>query len=237
MDTHHSLKEGSSNVSVEYLKDVASVKLIGITQPVVDYIPDSEGIISYAARVSNPSNQTNFDTASKLLQYCVKHKHWSVFETVNVVMEIKVPRDIGRQILRHKSFTFQEFSQRYAEAQDFCIRDARSQDNKNRQNSNDNLPENVREWWEEAQQKILDIVTETYNQALSQGIAKECARVILPEGNTMSVMYMNGTLRSWLHYCDLRCSNGTQKEHMVIASLARNILIENFPFLEEYYKE
>lgn len=213
------------------------VRVIGITQPVVPDIPDSEGIVSYAARVSSPQNQDNFDTAARLLKYCLKHQHYSVFETVNVLMEIETPRDIARQLLRHRSFTFQEFSQRYAEAQEFITREARMQDLKNRQNSivTDDL--NLKIEWNERQEQLLQLVQEHYNWALKNGIAKECARVLLPEGLTMSKLYVNGTLRSWVHYAKLRSQNGTQLEHADIAlkAMTRDTIFKYFPFLEEVW--
>ena len=213
------------------------VRAIGVTVPVVDDIPDSEGILSYAARVSNPQNQDNFETAGKLLQYCVKHKHYSVFETCNIVMEIETPRDIARQILRHRSFSFQEFSQRYAQAQNFITRECRTQDDKNRQNSISDVTNEQKAWWYGAQLEILERVEELYEGALSMGIAKEVARVILPEGLTMSRMYMNGTVRSWLHFIDVRDDEGVaQKEVVDVARKAKAELLKYFPFLEEVIK-
>ena len=213
-----------------------NVKPIGITLPLDLDIPDSEGIVSYCARVSNPSNQTQFDTAAKLLKYCVRNQHWSVFEMVNVVMEIECPRDIARQVLRHRSFSFQEFSQRYAEANNFITRECRMQDTVNRQNSVVCEDADLNEEWSAVQRILLDKIVDTYEWALSRGIAKEVARTILPEGLTMSKMYMNGTLRSWLHYVDLRAENGTQKEHQEIAIKCRAELMKLYPFLEEFYK-
>lgn len=212
--------------------DFIKVRAVGVTVPVMDSIPDSEGIVSYAARVSAPQNQTNFDTASKLLKYCLDHGHYSVFETVSLVMEIEAPRDIARQILRHRSFSFQEFSQRYAMSTDFIIRDARMQDTKNRQNSLDCEDGDLLQWWDMEQSRILREVEALYQKALDKGIAKECARVILPEGNTMSKMYMNGTLRSWLHYYQLREKNGTQLEHIDVAEKVKAEVMKYFPFLE-----
>lgn len=213
--------------------DFIKCKVIGVTQPVVDFIPDSEGIISYAARVSAPQNQSNFDTAAKLLKYCVDHQHYSVFETCNITMEIEAPRDIARQILRHRSFSFQEFSQRYAESTDFIIRECRLQDEKNRQNSIKSEFEDLNAWWEDEQTYILGAIKELYEKALKQGIAKEVARCILPEGLTMSKMYMNGTVRSWLHYCSLREANGTQLEHQDVAIKCKEEVVKYFPFLKE----
>ena len=215
------------------------VRVIGVTTPVVEEIPDSEGIVSFAARVSSPKNQDNFDTASRLLKYCLKHQHYSVFETVNILMEIETPRDIARQLLRHRSFTFQEFSQRYAEAQDFITRDARMQDLKNRQNSVVTEDKWLQVAWEERQKEVLSLVKDNYEWALENGIAKECARVILPEGLTMSKLYVNGTLRSWLHYSKLRSANGTQLEHADIALkvMTRDTIFKHFPFLEEVWND
>lgn len=217
--------------------DFIKCRVIGVTQPVVDFIPDSEGIISYAARVSAPNNQTNFNTAAKLLKYCVEHQHYSVFETCNIAMEIEAPRDIARQILRHRSFSFQEFSQRYAESTDFITRECRLQDEKNRQNS---IPLNRKNgaenelyyWWLDQQSYLLEEIKHVYERAIEQGIAKEVARCILPEGLTMSKMYMNGTVRSWLHYIQLREANGTQLEHCDVAIKAKEEVLKYFPFLE-----
>lgn len=217
--------------------DFNKVRAIGVTVPVVDDIPDSEGILSYAARVSNPQNQDNFETAGKLLQYCVKHKHYSVFETCNLVMEIETPRDIARQILRHRSFSFQEFSQRYAQAQNFITRECRMQDEKNRQNSVEANNTELQDWWEKQQANLLAVTELVYQNALNKGIAKEVARVILPEGLTMSRMYMNGTVRSWLHFIDVRDDEGVaQKEVVDVARKAKVELLKHFPFLEEVIK-
>lgn len=204
----------------------SKVKLIWAT-------PDAETLIAYMARVSNPSNQDNQQTASKLLKYLVDNKHWSPFEMVNVCMEIETPRDIARQILRHRSFSFQEFSQRYAVATEFDVRECRMQDNKNRQNS---LPTQDRELvnlWEKAQQDLIQHALKVYNWGLEQGVAREVARAVLPEGNTMSRMYMNGTLRSWLHYVDIRCDKATQKEHREVAEKCKIVLKELCPSLFE----
>lgn len=208
-----------------------NVKVIGVTKPVVDFIPDSEDIISYAARVSNPANQDNFNTAEKLLRYCIRNSHWSVFETVSLTMEIECPRDIARQILRHRSFSFQEFSQRYAEATAFVTRDCRLQDTSNRQNSVTTEDLELKQWWEDSQEELLTQVQFFYQKALEKGIAKEVARCILPEGLTMSKLYMNGTLRSWLHYVDLREKNGTQLEHQEVAIKCKEAIKQYFPTL------
>lgn len=212
------------------------VKVIGVTTPVVDYIPDSEGLISYSARVSAPKNQENFDTADRLLTYCAKHSHWSVFEMSNAIIEIKAPRDISRQVLRHKSAAFQEFSQRYAEVDEqmFVLREARLQDKKNRQNSIPVDDSELQNLWEEKQKHVIQTATSAYQWALDHDIAKECARVVLPEGNTLSNMYMNATMRTWLHYCGLRSGNGTQLEHIWLAEACREGLRDYFPNLVKF---
>lgn len=214
--------------------DFIKARLIGVTVPVVDFIPDSEGIISYCARVSNPSNQTNFDSAAGLLKYCMRNNHWSVFDMANVVVEVEVPRDIARQVLRHSSMKFQEFSQRYAEAQQFVIREARLQDKKNRQNSVIVDDNSLQEEWGRRQQEVLDLVQENYKWAIDNNIAKECARVILPEGNTMSYMYLNATIRSAITYLNVRDDEGvTQREHVYLARAIKGAVVEKFPFLKE----
>ena len=190
------------------------------------------------ARVSNPSNQNNPDTAPKLLKYLIKNKHWSPFEMVNVCMEIETTRDIARQILRHRSFSFQEFSQRYAVTEGFInTSEVRLQDEKNRQNSlyTDDL--SLQYWWEGVQRRITDEVKFMYVSALDKGIAKEVARKLLPEGLTLSKMYMNGTLRSWLHYIDIRTDAATQKEHRDVAEQCRDIIYSEFPTLKELYEQ
>jgi len=223
-----------------------TAKIVAITQPKLyatkstfpQYEPDvlmtADQFIAYAARVSNPSNQMNTETSEKLLKYCIKHSHWSVFEMVNVVMEIETTRDIARQILRHRSFSFQEFSQRYADPTKdlgFVTRDARLQDTKNRQNSLDVDDMQLQNDWYRAQKRVLFAVEREYKWAIDNGIAKEQARAVLPEGLTVSRMYMNGTLRSWTHYCELRMTSGTQKEHRVVAETAWNELVKLFKFL------
>lgn len=197
----------------------------------------AQDFIAYCARVSNPSNQENFDTASKLLNYCVRNQHWSIFEMVHVVMEINTTRDIARQILRHRSFSFQEFSQRYADpnALGFTTRQARLQDHKNRQNSiEEGIDPLVAKSWEMKQQQLIHEAKLAYKWALDNGIAKEQARSILPEGNTLSRIYMAGSLRSWIHYCDLRRGNGTQKEHREIADDCWYLLKQEYPFLKDH---
>ena len=225
--------------------DYIKARAIGVTVPVVDFIPDSAGINSYCARVSSPDNQNNFETAAGLLKYCMVNNHWSVFDMTNVVVEIEVPRDIARQVLRHSSMKFQEFSQRYAKAQNFVIREARMQDTKNRQNSFDLDVTNQQDFdtmleWERRQREVIALVQEHYDWATSKeiGIAKECARVILPEGNTMSYMYANATVRSWITYLNVRDDEGvTQKEHVYLAKIIKPVLVEHFPFLSELIKE
>ena len=214
------------------------VKVIGVTQPVVDFIPDSEGILSYAARVSSPSNQENFDTANKLLDYCVRNKHYSVFETCSVTMEIETPRDIARQILRHRSFSFQEFSQRYAQSTEFIKRECRLQDTKNRQNSLDCFDEDTAHVWKVMQDELLSVAEKNYQHAISIGIAKEVARTLLPEGLTMSKMYMNGTVRSWLHFIQVRDDDGVaQKEIVDVARKVKEELLKHFPSLSNQLKQ
>jgi len=221
------------------------VKLISFSQA-NEWFRDIEGVnrprslrdlIAYAARVSNPSNQNNQDTAEKLIRYLAKHKHWSPFEMVSVCLEIETTRDIARQILRHRSFSFQEFSQRYADpTQDleFVTREARLQDQKNRQNSITTDDQQLKIAWEMKQQQLIHEAKLAYKWAIENGIAKEQARAVLPEGNTVSRMYMNGTLRSWIHYIELRSANGTQKEHMDIAKECAYVLAGIFPMVMEY---
>ena len=199
--------------------------------------PSAEERIAHMARVSNPANQNNTATASKLLKYLVANKHWSPFEMVNICMEIETTRDIARQILRHRSFSFQEFSQRYAVAEGFEASMARKQDVKNRQNSipldvyNSDADRYLAVWWEGAQDRVLNDVQFLYQAALDKGIAKEVARKLLPEGLTTSRMYMNGTVRSWIHYCDIRCDDATQLEHREVALACREIVKEVVPSL------
>lgn len=199
--------------------------------------PNGEDMIAYMARVSNPANQDNKETAPKLLKYLIKHKHWSPFEMVNVCMEIDTTRDIARQILRHRSFSFQEFSQRYATAEHYDWSEVRMQDPKNRQNSLTVEDRELAQYWQELQTDVLVTAKRSYEKALAVGVAKEVARKLLPEGLTMSRMYMNGTLRSWLHYCDIRCDAGTQKEHREVAEQCRQVLTELFPNVMEAFNE
>jgi len=194
-------------------------------------------LIAYCARVSNPNNQNNSETVDKLISYLVKWKHWSPFEMANVCMEIETTRDIARQILRHRSFSFQEFSQRYADPTkdlDFVVRDARLQDQKNRQNSIDSLDPELNAEWKLIQSSIIASCTNAYNWAIEHGIAKEQARAVLPEGNTVSRLYMNGSIRSWIHYIELRSGNGTQKEHREIARECACQLYSVFPLIQNF---
>lgn len=218
-------------------------KIIAVTQPTIQLSDDESGwlmkvdeFIAYVARVSNPSNQNNTLTAPKLLRYLAKHKHWSPFEMVHVVMEINTTRDIGRQILRHRSFTFQEFSQRYADPtkdMGFVAREARLQDTANRQNSIETTDETLQFEWNKMQASVRAIAETNYAWAINMGIAKEQARALLPEGLILSRMYMAGSLRSWIHYCQLRCGVETQKEHREIALDAWYQITEAFPSLKD----
>jgi thymidylate synthase (FAD) len=220
-----------------------SVKIVAVSEPKILVEREAMSVdefIAYVARVSNPSNQMNMETAPKLLRYLAKHKHWSPFEMVSICMEIDTTRDIARQILRHRSFSFQEFSQRYADPTKdlgFVTREARLQDTKNRQNSIDTDDEALQEEWDDYQSALLDEARIAYTWAVQNGIAKEQARAVLPEGLTQSRMYMNGTLRSWIHYCELRMENGTQKEHREIATMAWNEITKIFPSLTDVLQQ
>jgi len=209
---------------------MSQVSLVALSKPsaTTDCSTASE-LVAYTARVSNPGNQNNKQTAPKLLSYLMREDHWSPFEMVHMTMEIKTTRDIARQILRHRSFSFQEFSQRYAEATEWEKREARLQDPKNRQNSVETEDRLLQESWNMQQATVIRAAKEAYNWALERGIAKEQARAVLPEGNTMSTLYMAGSLRSWIHYCDLRRANGTQKEHMIVADQCWDIIGQHFP--------
>jgi thymidylate synthase (FAD) len=191
--------------------------------------PNGEALIAEMARVSNPDNKNNTATAPKLIKYLIDNKHWSPFEMVNVCMEIVTTRDIARQMLRHRSFSFQEFSQRYAIATTFVSSEARLQDDKNRQNSLETTDTITQAWWKDIQERMIRESSLLYKLALERGIAKETARKVLPEGLTESTMYMNGTLRSWLHYIDIRCDKATQKEHRLIAEQCRDVIKQLFP--------
>jgi len=219
-------------------------KIVAVTEPRIIERSDSwfhkskqltvDEFIAYVARVSNPSNQSNHLTAEKLLKYLIKHKHWSPFEMVNVVMEINTTRDIARQILRHRSFSFQEFSQRYADPTSdlgFVERETRLQDEKNRQNSIETTDEELQKCWYAKQKQQIHEAQLAYKWAIDNGVAKEQARAVLPEGLTVSRMYMNGTLRSWIHYCEIRMAEGTQKEHREVATNAWYEIVREFSSL------
>ena len=212
------------------------VKLVSYSTPTEEFlnegIDNAQELVAFCARVSNPSNQLNTETSEKLIKYLIKNAHWSPLEMVSACLEIETTRDIARQILRHRSFSFQEFSQRYANPVkdlEFVTREARLQDLKNRQNSIESDDEEISNMWIEKQEHLINEARETYNWAIENGIAKEQARAVLPEGNTVSRMYMNGTLRSWIHYIELRSGNGTQKEHMEIAVACAEVITKIFP--------
>ena len=217
-----------------------NVRLLSYSQPTDEFrnmgLQDAQELIAYCARVSNPANQLNTDTSEKLIRYLIRHQHWSPLEMVSACIEITTTRDIARQILRHRSFSFQEFSQRYADpTQDlgFVLRDARLQDTKNRQNSIAIDDADLQEQWERKQRLVIDSAKESYQWAIEHGIAKEQARSVLPEGLTESRLYMNGTLRSWIHFIELRSANGTQREHQNVAVACAKVIAEIFPMATE----
>jgi len=200
---------------------------------------DVQELVAFCARVSNPSNQFNTETSEKLIKYLIKHQHWSPLEMVSACLEIETTRDIARQMLRHRSFSFQEFSQRYADPTkdlSFVLREARLQDTKNRQNSVENNNLALAAWWEERQKRVIEEAKNAYEWAIENGIAKEQARAVLPEGLTVSRLYMNGTLRSWIHFIELRSANGTQKEHQEVARECAKVIAEVFPLANELVK-
>lgn len=211
------------------------VKLISYSQPVeIPGVLDAQELIAYCARVSNPSNQTNSETSEKLIRYLIKHQHWSPLEMVSACLEVNTTRDIARQMLRHRSFSFQEFSQRYADPTkdlNFVTREARLQDPKNRQNSIETNNTDLQEHWAARQRFVIEAAKQAYTWAIENGIAKEQARAVLPEGLTESRLYMNGTLRSWVHYIDLRRAHGTQKEHQEIALACAEVIAKIFPLV------
>jgi thymidylate synthase (FAD) len=217
-----------------------NVKLLSYSQPTGEFrdmgIADAQELIAYCARVSNPSNQLNTETSDKLIRYLVKHQHWSPLEMVSACIEITTTRDIARQILRHRSFSFQEFSQRYADPTkdlSFVCREARLQDTKNRQNSISTNDTELQAWWDAKQKFIIEQAQSIYSEAISKGIAKEQARAVLPEGLTESRLYMNGTLRSWIHFIELRSANGTQLEHQEVAIACAKVIAGIFPLANE----
>jgi thymidylate synthase (FAD) len=217
------------------------VRLISYSQPVENVdLETAQDLVAFCARVSNPSNQNNTETSDKLIRYLIQHQHWSPLEMVSMCLEITTTRDIARQILRHRSFSFQEFSQRYADPTkdlDFITREARLQDQKNRQNSIETSDETLQKAWEHMQENVLREAKKSYKWAIEHGIAKEQARAVLPEGLTVSRMYMNGTLRSWVHYIQLRSANGTQKEHREIAMKCAEVLAKVFPMATEFVEQ
>jgi thymidylate synthase (FAD) len=215
------------------------VTLVSYSKPTEHFenqgISDALDLVAFCARVSNPSNQFNTETSEKLIKYLIKHQHWSPLEMVSACLEIETTRDIARQILRHRSFSFQEFSQRYADPTkdlDFVLREARLQDPKNRQNSVVTDDEELQKQWNKYQENVINEARKAYRWAIENGIAKEQSRAVLPEGNTVSRMYMSGTIRSWIHYISVRDGNGTQKEHMEIAQACAKIISEIFPLME-----
>lgn len=220
-----------------------TVKLKAWTQTADDFGVDAEDLVAYVARVSNPTNQMNFETSERLLGYLIRNSHWSPLEMVNLMMEIETTRDIARQMLRHRSFTFQEFSQRYANPTadatglGFVLREARLQDTKNRQNSIEGVSDEIAAEWQSVQATVLEAAREAYAWATGNGIALEQARVVLPEGLTKSRLYMNGSLRSWIHYIALREEKGTQKEHRLIAEAAKAELFKIYPFVAKAWPD
>ena len=220
-----------------------NVRLLSYSQPTQEFanlgLTDAQELIAYCARVSNPANQFNTDTSEKLIRYLVKHQHWSPLEMVSACIEITTTRDIARQILRHRSFSFQEFSQRYADPTkdlSFVLREARLQDTKNRQNSISTNDTELQAWWDAKQKFIIDQCRDIYTDAINKGIAKEQARAVLPEGLTESRLYMNGTLRSWIHFIELRSANGTQLEHQEVAKACAKVIADIFPMTTEFIK-
>lgn len=214
---------------------MSQVRLIAFTQPIeLEGVQTGEELVAYCARVSNPANQANHETAPRLLNYLVRNQHWSPFEMAHAVLEIQTTRDIARQILRHRSFSFQEFSQRYAEVVgEPVLREARLQDTTNRQNSTPAHDAQLRAWWDDQQAWLAEQATKVYQDALNQGIAKEVARAVLPEGLTPSRLYMAGSVRSWIHYIQLRAGNGTQQEHREIAVMCKLALLHVMPSIKE----
>ena len=216
-------------------------RLISYSQPTdIIGIDDIQELVAFSARVSNPSNQMNKDTNHKLLNYLIKHKHWSPFEMVSACIEINTTRDIARQILRHRSFSFQEFSQRYAnpvKELEFVTREARMQDTKNRQNSIEINDRTIQDEWQQEQRKVIEVCKQVYKNAIEKGIAKEVARAVLPEGLTESRLYINGTIRSWIHFIELRSANGTQKECMEVARECAKAITKIFPMIKDFCNE
>jgi len=226
------------------MEENMNVRMVSYSKPSEEMfqegLVDVQELVAFCARVSNPSNQINTDTSEKLIKYLIKHQHWSPLEMVSACLEIETTRDIARQILRHRSFSFQEFSQRYADPTkdlSFVLREARLQDTKNRQNSVENTNLALATWWQERQRRVIREAEEAYAWAIDNGIAKEQARAVLPEGLTVSRLYMNGTLRSWIHFIELRSANGTQKEHQEVALQCAKVIAEVFPLAKELIKQ
>jgi thymidylate synthase (FAD) len=225
------------------MEENMNVRMVSYSKPSDEMfkegLVDVQELVAFCARVSNPSNQFNTDTSEKLIKYLIKHQHWSPLEMVSACLEIETTRDIARQILRHRSFSFQEFSQRYADPTkdlSFVLREARLQDTKNRQNSVENENLALASFWEERQKRVINEAKNAYEWAIENGIAKEQARAVLPEGLTVSRLYMNGTLRSWIHFIELRSANGTQKEHQEVARQCAKVIAEVFPLANELVK-
>jgi thymidylate synthase (FAD) len=225
------------------MEKTMNVRMVSYSKPSREMydegLVDVQELVAFCARVSNPSNQFNTDTSEKLIKYLIKHQHWSPLEMVSACLEIETTRDIARQILRHRSFSFQEFSQRYADPTkdlSFVLREARLQDTKNRQNSVETNNPALQTFWENQQNRVLDAAKGAYEWAIQNGIAKEQARAVLPEGLTVSRLYMNGTLRSWIHFIELRSANGTQKEHQEVARQCAKVIAEVFPLANELVK-
>jgi thymidylate synthase (FAD) len=228
------------------MEENMKVKLISYSQPSEDFKNalqhtfDAQDLVAYCARVSNPANQSNTETSERLIKYLVNNKHWSPLEMVSVCIEVETTRDIARQFLRHRSFSFQEFSQRYADPTkdlDFVCREARLQDTKNRQNSIEIDDHLLQIEWERAQKRVIFAAQREYDWAIKNGIAKEQARAVLPEGLTVSRLYVNGTLRSWVHYIELRSGNGTQKEHIEIAKACAEVISKVFPMISDFVEK
>jgi len=228
------------------MEENMKVKLISYSQPseefknALQHTFDAQDLVAYCARVSNPANQSNTETSERLIRYLIKHKHWSPLEMVSACLEVETTRDIARQLLRHRSFSFQEFSQRYADPTkdlDFVHREARLQDTNNRQNSIATNDDKLQSEWNYHQLRVITAAKEAYAWAIKNGIAKEQARAVLPEGNTVSRLYVNGTLRSWVHYIELRSGNGTQKEHIEIAKACAEVISKAFPMITDFVEK
>jgi thymidylate synthase (FAD) len=228
------------------MEENMKVKLISYSQPseefknALQHTFDAQDLVAYCARVSNPANQSNTETSERLIRYLIKHKHWSPLEMVSACLEVETTRDIARQLLRHRSFSFQEFSQRYADPTkdlDFVCREARLQDTNNRQNSIATNDDKLQSEWNYHQLRVITAAKEAYAWAIKNGIAKEQARAVLPEGNTVSRLYVNGSLRSWVHYIELRSGNGTQKEHIEIAKACAEVISKAFPMITDFVEK